>query len=244
MYEDVKKICGSVSVHVAYGDVSKGKSNAVKAAIAACCNLGRGYLTYLSESLAREFIGNGLPFAYDDPTNAFVLRQLLINAFGGASMGTHVSHSSARCTPLVTANTFVIDELSSAETRYYNYYSQLDTAFIKIINNPYRYIARVILVPFMFDASELQIGQLESILTGAPAAFPYLLSIGNQVVQRCTELYQIREKIISCIPNIDSRLATQYSLSVLCCNLVRFYIKNYYVIIATDMCIIIDYYKF
>ena len=61
---------------------------------------------------------NSLPFAYDDPTNALVLRQLLINAFGGASMGTHVSCSSARSTPLVTANTFVIDELCNAETRY------------------------------------------------------------------------------------------------------------------------------
>ncbi len=119
-YEDVKALCGSVSIHAAFGDVSKGKSNAVKTAIAACCNLQRGYLTYLTESLAREFLGNALPFAYDDPTNAIVLKQLLINAFGGAAMGTHVSHFSARCAPLITANSFVIDQLCNEdfERRY------------------------------------------------------------------------------------------------------------------------------
>lgn len=125
MYEDIKQLCGSVSVHVAYGEVSKGKSNSVKVAVAACCNLQRGYLTYMTESLAREFLSNSLPFAYDDPTNAVVLKQLLINAFGGAGMGTHFSQSHARCTPIVTANTHVIDELSDAETRYIELHGKL-----------------------------------------------------------------------------------------------------------------------
>ena len=39
MYQDIKSLCSGVSVHVAFGEVSKGKSNAVKIAIAACCNL-------------------------------------------------------------------------------------------------------------------------------------------------------------------------------------------------------------
>ena len=72
----------------------------------------------------------------------------------------------------------------------------------------------------MFDASELRIGELENVLTGAPAAFPHMLSIGNEVMQRCSELYQIRDRTGCHLPNIDSRLATQYSLSVLCCNMV------------------------
>ena len=118
MYDDIKASLGSVGVHVAYGEISKGKSNAVKVAISACCNLEKGYLTYMTESLSRQLLSNGLPFAYDDPTNAVVLKQVLINAFGGAGMGTQCSHGSARCAPLVTANTFVINELSEAETRY------------------------------------------------------------------------------------------------------------------------------
>ena len=116
MYQEIKSLCSGVSVHVAFGEVSKGKSNAVKIAIAACYNLY--ILTYMTESLAREFLSNGLPFAYDDPTNSGVLKQLLINSFGGAGMGTHHSHSHARCTPLVTTNTFVIEDLTESETRY------------------------------------------------------------------------------------------------------------------------------
>ena len=88
------------------------------------------------------------------------MQWLLINAFGGAGMGKHVSHSYPRCTPLVTANTFVVDELSNAdfEKRYHR--------LITLMQNDYcvhcvRYIARVILIPFIFDASEVQIGQLE-----------------------------------------------------------------------------------
>ena len=61
MYQDIKSLCSGVSVHVAFGEVSKGKSNAVKIAIAACCNIYKGYLTYMTESLAREFLSNGLP---------------------------------------------------------------------------------------------------------------------------------------------------------------------------------------
>ena len=118
MYQDIKSLLGSVGIHVAFGEISKGKSNAVKVVIAACCNLEKGYLTYMTESLSRQLLSNGLPFAFDDPTNAAVLKQVLINAFGGAGMGTQCSHGSARCTPLVTVNTFVIDELSEAETRY------------------------------------------------------------------------------------------------------------------------------
>ena len=68
----------------------------------------------MTESLKQQLLANGLAFAYDDPTNV----AMLINAFGGAGMGTQCSHGSARCTPLVTANTFVIDEISEAETRY------------------------------------------------------------------------------------------------------------------------------
>ena len=34
-YESVHAMCGTVAIHIAYGDVSRGKSNAVKLALAA-----------------------------------------------------------------------------------------------------------------------------------------------------------------------------------------------------------------
>ncbi len=79
----------------------------------------------------------------------------------------------------------------------------------------------MILVPFIFDASEVQMGELDNVLRNAPAAFPNLLSIGNQLSRRTDELQSIRDEITRCLPDIDSRLSTQYSLSVLCCKLVR-----------------------
>ena len=79
-------MCGSVAIHIAYGDVSRGKSNAVKLALATCCNYPKGYLTRLSESMARRFLSGALPFANDE-----LVKQLLINAFGGAGMGTEHS---------------------------------------------------------------------------------------------------------------------------------------------------------
>lgn len=116
-YESVLKTCGSVGVHIAYGEVSKGKSNAAKIALAAACNLSHGFQTYLSDSVARQHLSGALPFVFDDPSNNAVLKQILINAFGGAEMATQRSHFSARCVPIVTANTFAVDELTEVDPR-------------------------------------------------------------------------------------------------------------------------------
>ena len=84
-----------------------------------------------------------------------------------------------------------------------------------------RYMARVVLVPFLFNASAVEVGQLDEVLSGAPAAFPCLLKVGSNLVKKCSsDLYDIREIICACVPDIDSRLATQYSLSMLSCQLV------------------------
>ncbi len=117
-YEGVQKLCGCVAVHIPYGGVSKGKSMAVKLALAACCNYPTGYLTHLTESLARRFLGGSLPFVYDDPENADLVKHFLIIAFGGAGIGTEHSQFRARCSPLITANEHVMEQLSMAEARY------------------------------------------------------------------------------------------------------------------------------
>ena len=73
--------------------------------------------TYLTESIARRHLGGALPFGFEDPSNISILKQMLINAFGGAEMSTQLSNFSARCTPIITVNTFVVDELTLAESR-------------------------------------------------------------------------------------------------------------------------------
>ena len=116
-YESVLKTCGSVAVHIAFGDVSRGKSNAAKIALAAAYNLPHGFQTYLSDSVARQHLTAALPFVFDGPSNNAVLKQILINAFGGAEMATQRSQFSARCVPIVTANTFAVDELTELDPR-------------------------------------------------------------------------------------------------------------------------------
>jgi len=55
-----------------------------------------------------------MPFGYDDPSNADVLQQLLINAFGGATMGHEHGMLRAHC---VTVNQFIVNTLIEAEER-------------------------------------------------------------------------------------------------------------------------------
>lgn len=116
-YEEVYTWCGNVAIHMAYGGVSHGKTNAIKIALAASANYPAGYTTYLSESTARHYLASAMPFGYDDPSSVDILRQLLINAFGGATMGHEHGMLRARCVPLITANQFIVDTLMEAEER-------------------------------------------------------------------------------------------------------------------------------
>ena len=61
-----------------------GSVAAAKVALAASCNLEKGFQTYISDSIARHHLGGALPFVFDDPSDNSVLKQMLINAFGGA----------------------------------------------------------------------------------------------------------------------------------------------------------------
>ena len=58
-----------------------------------------------------------MPFGYDDPSKADVLRQRLINAFGGATMGHEHEMLRAHCVPLITANQSIVYTLIEAEER-------------------------------------------------------------------------------------------------------------------------------
>ena len=73
-------MCGSVGIHLAYGEVSCGKTNAVGMALAACYNLEKGFQTYLSDSVARHPLGVFGLFCLClmTPSDCAVLKQLLI----------------------------------------------------------------------------------------------------------------------------------------------------------------------
>ena len=98
---------------MAYGGISHGKTNALKIALAASANFPAGYTTYLSESTSRHYLASAMPFGYDDPSNADVLWQLLINAIMGHEHGMLRAH----CVPLITANQFIVNTLIEAEAR-------------------------------------------------------------------------------------------------------------------------------
>ena len=99
------------------GGISHEKMNALKIALAASANFPAGYTTYLSESTSHHYLASAMPFGYDDPSNADVLRQLLINAFGGATMGHEHGMLRAHCVHLITANQFIVNTLIEAEER-------------------------------------------------------------------------------------------------------------------------------
>ena len=91
----------------------------MKIALAAAVNFPRpaGYTTYLSESTYRHYLASVMPFGYDDPSNADVLRQILINAFGGATIGHEHGMLRAHCVPLIPANQFIVNTIIEAEER-------------------------------------------------------------------------------------------------------------------------------
>ena len=118
MYSTVMERFQSVAIHMAVSAVSRGKSNCAKLAIAAVGNFPSGYTVHLTKSMSRSYLGGGLPFLYDDPSNVDVLKEMLIDAFGGARMSDQHKDQTANCTPLITANEFLVDDLSKADERY------------------------------------------------------------------------------------------------------------------------------
>ena len=59
---------------------------------------------------------------------------------------------------------------------------------------------------------------LSEVLQDAPAAFPLLLSVGRKLEQlEVSQLKELQERVaMIVVDKVDSRLATQYAISVLC----------------------------
>lgn len=108
----------SVGIHLAVSSISRGKSNCAKIAVAMASNFPKGVVTHLTDSTARMYLSGSLPFLYDDPSNDQVLKPMLMNSFGGAEISTQRQQFTARCSPIITANEFLLDDLVKADRRY------------------------------------------------------------------------------------------------------------------------------
>ena len=116
-YEAVQAKVGAVGIHVAVGGIGRGKTNCAQICLAATGNYPSGCHVYMTESAARGYMGNAVPFIYDDPSNLEVLKPILMNSFGGCKISTKTKEVRARCAPLVTANESILDDLAKVDER-------------------------------------------------------------------------------------------------------------------------------
>ncbi len=82
----------------------------------------------------------------------------------------------------------------------------------------YRYLVRSVIVPFKFQASQVELRTFDQLIQRASSAFPKLLSIGNWLegIDNDT-VHGFSERIREVVDgHMDSRLATQYALTIMC----------------------------
>ena len=82
----------------------------------------------------------------------------------------------------------------------------------------YRYLARAILVPFVYEAPPIRVDSLDEILSESHRALPDVVSIGNWLKNLSeSEVYDMVGKIQEELGgNMDGRLALQYAVYTLC----------------------------
>lgn len=87
-----------------------------------------------------------------------------------------------------------------------------------ILSMSCRYLARTVLIPFEHDAPSVELGVLTQVIENAPACFPHLLTIGHKIeMLEVEKLKELQERVTTTVAgNIDSRLATQYAISIFC----------------------------
>ena len=82
----------------------------------------------------------------------------------------------------------------------------------------HRYLARVVLVPFILEPGDVALEKLQKIQAEAVSAFPEALCIGN-FLEHCDAdiIYSLRDEIMGMVgAKFDSRLATHYAFNMAC----------------------------
>lgn len=77
------------------------------------------------------------------------------------------------------------------------------------------------LIPFVFDAPRITPDLLGEVLKDAPAAIPEVLKVGTAIVNLDSDTLQsMCDSVSNVIGGLDGRLAMQYSLLILCTQMV------------------------
>ena len=87
----------------------------------------------------------------------------------------------------------------------------------------HRYLARVVLVPFILESGDVALDKLQQIQAKAVSAFPEVLRIGN-FLEHCDahHIYSLRDEVMGIVgAKFDSRLATHYAFNMACALKVR-----------------------
>lgn len=87
----------------------------------------------------------------------------------------------------------------------------------------HRYLARAVLIPFVYEAPPIRVDTLDSMLSNAHRALPEVVSIGNWLKHLPeSKLYDMVDKIKEALGGrMDERLTLQYALYTLCAKKVR-----------------------
>ncbi len=74
------------------------------------------------------------------------------------------------------------------------------------------------LVPFLYEAGEVELDSLGVLLKKAAGAFQAVLRVGHMLEQiKAEDIYKIRDEVFRAVGvNFDSRLATHYAFNIAC----------------------------
>lgn len=81
-----------------------------------------------------------------------------------------------------------------------------------------RYLARVVLIPFIYEAPSVKVGALDSMLAEAYMAIPEAISIGKWLtLLPQKDIYEMVQKVQEVLGGkLEGRLAVQYAINILC----------------------------
>lgn len=82
----------------------------------------------------------------------------------------------------------------------------------------FRYLARVILIPFIYEAPSIKVGALDAMLGEAYMAIPEAISVGKWLsLLPQSDIYEMVDKVQEVIGGrLEGRLAIQYAMTILC----------------------------
>ena len=98
------------------GEVNCGKIKSVELSLASL-GVRHARFSSISDAFLRKLLLGGMPWCYDDPDTAEQVMKILMAVFGGNTMGNSLTSGSCRVSPLVTANTYILDALASMDKR-------------------------------------------------------------------------------------------------------------------------------